>query len=91
MPNESSQNPDPQFELDLCSDPGSPGQSPSNRSNGQRPHGQRLSGASPVRLYFGCCRVYAQMVPPEHVMQGRSDIWRAHCPRCGRLIEVLFQ
>lgn len=89
MPEEISQPPFEHNELDISSDPPmASGQAEARQSN-QQELGQ--DSVRPVRLYFGCCRVYAQMLPPEHVLQGRSDIWRVHCPRCGGLIEILFQ
>jgi hypothetical protein len=62
-------------------------QSPSIREATRRRRGTNRS----VRFYFGCCRVYATLIPPEHVMRGDSDLWRAHCPRCGGLVEIVFQ
>lgn len=44
-----------------------------------------------VQLYFACCKVFAYLTPPQHVLQGDADLWRAHCPRCGGLIEILFE
>jgi hypothetical protein len=84
-------------QLDLSSEPmplGNAGQSESSSQN--------LSGAEPrrinaknrrplVRLRFGCCKLFADLRPPEHVLQGKSDVWRAHCPKCGSLVEILVE
>ena len=41
-----------------------------------------------VRVYFGCCRVSAQVSMPARVASGQAKSWRIHCARCGRLTEI---
>lgn len=75
------------YHLDLTSEP------PSVPSTNASKIGKRenASASQRVRLYFGCCRVSATLIPPDHVLRGDTDIWRAHCPRCGGLTEIFFQ
>lgn len=44
-----------------------------------------------IKLYFGCCKVFSQLRPPDHILQGKADNWRTHCPRCGRLLVIRFE
>lgn len=77
-----------QSELDLTSEPlplKSPTAQPPRRPQLNYPRQSR------IRLHFNCCKVLANFSPPDHVLQGKADVWRVHCPRCGRLTEILFE
>jgi hypothetical protein len=90
-------NPLEPSQLDLSSEPvrqtrtGADRQTirPQQQSSPQQP--SRHQRQPRVRLYFSCCKVFAYLTPPQHVLQGEADLWRAHCPRCGGLIEILFE
>ncbi|MBX3420395.1 MAG: hypothetical protein KF752_02450 [Pirellulaceae bacterium] len=85
MPTEPPQRPNT-AELDISSDPPLLGRRSSSTGQSAKPVARQ-----PVRIFFGCCRAYALLTPPQHVLVGKSDLWRAHCPRCGELVEVFFQ
>jgi hypothetical protein len=85
--NNKNQPEEPSNQLDLTSEP--PAIAPSTAKKPQKIN--KVSTSQRVRLFFGCCRVSATLTPPEHVLQGDADVWRAHCPRCGALTEILFQ
>ncbi len=88
---DAGQNDDP-FEpshLDLSSDPPQLPTSSTPQSSQQKRASH--SRQAKVKLYFGCCRTFAILAPPAHVLAGEADIWRAHCPRCGGLVEILFE
>lgn len=76
-------------ELDVTSEPELSSQDAPELSQAAR--AKRRPVGQQVRFYFGCCRVTFLLNPPTHVMIGESDIWRVHCPRCGRLTEVLVK
>ena len=71
-------------QLDLVSEPEVP-----SRPTMHSPLPQRSDRQSRMfRFHFNCCQVAAQLAMPQAVLEGRSSIWRVHCPRCGRLSEV---
>lgn len=76
-------------QLDLTSDPPTLGRSSPPNTKSSRI--QRPAARQQVQLFFECCKVAANLTPPLHVLQGKSDIWRAHCPRCGGVTEILFE
>ena len=38
-------------------------------------------GQQRVKLYFGCCKVFAHLTPPKHILLGTADVWRTNSPR----------
>ncbi len=87
-------------ELDLTSEP-EPWRPPSGRSSGSdgatedavwdespSASGDHAQGGKRVRILFRCCQVDAYMVVPQRVLAGETNVWRVHCVRCGRLVEI---
>ncbi|RMF43085.1 MAG: hypothetical protein D6753_06080 [Planctomycetota bacterium] len=46
------------------------------------------TGGRRIRVLFRCCRVDAYLVVPPAVLAGQTSVWRVHCVRCGRLVEI---
>ena len=70
-------------ELDISSDP-----SESRIVESSHESQRRIQPKKSIRVYFGCCRTYAAIPMPEKVRNRQLSVWRVHCVRCGRLVEI---
>lgn len=75
--------------LDIVSEPNLPLRHGNQASAKKQAGGkQPANKVRTVRVLFGCCNVYANLGVPKHVQELTSDVWRVHCVRCGRLVEL---
>ncbi len=82
---------EPDHRLDITSDPALPSDgsstSPGNGAAGQ-PAKSKSKARKTVRIWFGCCSVYARIPVPDRVMKSQTSTWRVHCVKCGQLVEI---
>lgn len=70
-------------ELDISSDPSESRIVDSSMESKHRSQSKKM-----LRVYFGCCRTYAAIPMPEKIRNRQLAVWRVHCVRCGRLVEI---
>ncbi|MEZ6137656.1 MAG: hypothetical protein R3C53_22445 [Pirellulaceae bacterium] len=74
---------DDEHQLDLTSEPPI-----APAADAQRSPSKRNNPRPSLRVFFACCRVYANVVIPTGVLDSRLTSLRMHCPRCARLEEI---